>query len=147
MSGSHDPPAPLPPLQGPRLALIALAIGTLLLNSANRRVQEQRDLARRQRDLASDNFEKARQAVDIFLTSVSEEQLLNQSGLQPLRKKLLRSALDYYRDFVRQRADDPTLRRQLADALARFDFNLLNHFLLLARYERAHVHAFAVPFP
>ena len=91
-------------------------IGTLLLGQANRRVQEQRDLARSQRDLASENFQKARQAVDIFLTNVSEEQLLNQPGLQPLRQKLLRSALDYYQGFVRQRADDPTLRRQLAEA-------------------------------
>jgi tetratricopeptide (TPR) repeat protein len=98
---------------------IALAIGTILLGQANRRVQVERDVASRQRDLARENFEKARQAVDVLLTSVSEEQLLNQPGLQPLRKKLLGSALDYYQDFVRQRADDPTLRRQLAEAYRR----------------------------
>ncbi len=55
----------------------------------------------------------------MFLTNVSQEQLLNQPGLQPLRRKLLGSALDYYQDFVQQGGDDPNLRRQLADAYSR----------------------------
>ncbi len=129
------------------VGLIALTIGTVLLGQANRRVQEQRDLANgqrdlasRQRDLASENFQKARQAVDIFLTNVSEEQLLNQPGLQPLRQKLLRSALDYYQDFVRKRADDPTLRRQLAEAyrrLGEINGELSNHPEAIAALEQA----------
>ncbi len=94
------------------VGLVALSIGTVLLGQANRRVHEQRDLAR-------ENFLKARQAVDLFLTNVSEEQLLNQAGLQPLRRKLLGSALDYYQGFVRQGGNDPNLRRQLAEAYAR----------------------------
>ena len=94
------------------VGLIALSIGTLLLGQANRRVHEQRDLAR-------ENFQKARQAVDLFLTSVSEEQLLNQPGLEDLRRKLLGSALDYYQGFVQQGGNDPNLRRQLAEAYLR----------------------------
>ncbi len=101
------------------VGLFALATGTILLGQANRRVQVQRDLARRQRDLANDNFQKARDAVDLFLTRVSEEHLLNQPGFEPMREKLLRPALAYYQDFVRERSDDPALRLQLADAYRR----------------------------
>jgi eukaryotic-like serine/threonine-protein kinase len=101
------------------VGLVALTIGTVLLSQANRRTQNQRDLARNQRDLARENFEKALQAVDTFLTNVSEEELLNEPGMQPLRKKLLSSALDYYQGFIYQRSDDPSLRRQLAEAYRR----------------------------
>ena len=94
------------------VGLIALAAGTILLSQANRRVQEQRDLA-------AENFDNAQQAVDLFLTKVSEEHLKDRPGLELLQQKLLRSALDYYQGFVRQRAKDPTLRRQLADAFRR----------------------------
>jgi tetratricopeptide (TPR) repeat protein len=101
------------------VSLIALIAGTILLDQANRRVEEQRNLARRQRDIANENFGDARQAVDTLLTEVSEDQLFKAPAMQPLRQKLLRSALGYYRRFVQQRADDPGLRRQLAEAYRR----------------------------
>lgn len=100
-------------------AVVALSVGTVLLGQANRRIQEQRDLARVQRDLARTNFQKAREAVDTYLTRVSQEQLLNQPGLQPLREGLLRSALQYYEGFIQQGADDPQLQRELAGAYER----------------------------
>jgi serine/threonine protein kinase len=70
--------------------------------------------AQSQRARAEASFGKARAAVDELLTQVSESQLLNVPGLQPLRRDLLRSALNYYEDFVRQRGDDPTLKAGLA---------------------------------
>ncbi len=70
--------------------------------------------AQSQRARAEASFAKARAAVDELLTQVSESQLLNVPGLQPLRRDLLRSALNYYEDFVRQRGDDPTLKAVLA---------------------------------
>ena len=51
-------------------------------------------------------FLSNRRAVDTYFTRMSEEQLLEQPGLQPLRKKLLQSALDYYESFLAQRGDD-----------------------------------------
>ena len=40
-------------------------------------------------------------------------------GLQPLRRDLLRSALRFYEDFVKERGDDPTLKAGLAAAQLR----------------------------
>jgi serine/threonine-protein kinase len=95
-------------------ALVALTAGTVLLGQANARTQEQRDLAQQ-------NFHKARQAVDQYLTTVSESTLLKSPvpGLQPLRKELLELALAYYVDFLQQQGDDPTLRVDLAAAYLR----------------------------
>ncbi len=60
------------------------------------------------------NYQRARGTVDWFFTRVSEESLLNQPGLQPLRQDLLEQALRYYEQFVEERGDDPTARDELA---------------------------------
>jgi tetratricopeptide (TPR) repeat protein len=101
-------------------AVLGLGAGTVLLGRTNRLVQEQRDEARQQRDRARENFRMAREAVDTYLTQVSEEQLLEEPGMQPLREKLLKSALAYYQTFVEQHGDDAGLRRELANARLRW---------------------------
>jgi serine/threonine-protein kinase len=95
-------------------AVVALTAGTLLLGKANARTQEQRDLAQQ-------NFHKARHAVDQYLTAVSENTLLKSPvpGLQPLRKELLELALAYYVDFLQQQGDNPALQADLAAAYLR----------------------------
>jgi serine/threonine-protein kinase len=80
--------------------------------------RSRREAVRQQR-LAQDNFRRARQAVDDYLSAVSESQLLRVPGMQPLRRKLLESALKYYEEFARQRADDPALQQDLALAYTR----------------------------
>ena len=51
---------------------------------------------------------------------MSEEKLLRDGpGLQPLRKELLTLALDYYEKFINERADDPSVRKELADVYIR----------------------------
>jgi serine/threonine-protein kinase len=72
-----------------------------------------------QRQRAEANFHRARAAVDGYLTKVSESQLLNVPGLQPLRRELLESALRFYQDFLEERGDDPTLRVELAATQSR----------------------------
>jgi serine/threonine-protein kinase len=72
-----------------------------------------------QRRSAEANFLRARAAVDGYLTTVSESQLLKVPGLEPLRGELLESALRFYQDFLRERGDDPTLRAELAATQAR----------------------------
>ena len=67
-----------------------------------------------QRRHAEANFHRARAAVDGYLTTVSESQLLKVPGLQPLRGELLESALRFYQDFLKERGDDPMLRAELA---------------------------------
>jgi tetratricopeptide (TPR) repeat protein len=87
------------------LTMVGLLTGTLLI--------------KKQRDLAQENFKKTREAVDKYFTEVSETELLDRPGLQPLRKKLLQSAQEYYQGFVDQHSDDPTLRKELAEAYRR----------------------------
>ena len=64
----------------------------------------------------AESFQQARSAVDSLLKSVSEEELLDRVGMQPLRRKLLAQARDYYRQFVAQRGDDPDIQDELADS-------------------------------
>jgi serine/threonine-protein kinase len=71
--------------------------------------------AERQRRLEEGSFRQAHQAVNDFYTRLADE-LQRAPGLQPLRKKLLEAGLGYYRNFLKQRKDDPKLRRELAGA-------------------------------
>jgi serine/threonine-protein kinase len=89
------------------MAGAAVAIAGLLVGVA---------LLRAERDRAEANFELAQQAVRDYYIRVSEDTLLNQLGMQPLRDELLRGALAYYLRFLDQRKDDPQLRREVAQA-------------------------------
>jgi len=75
--------------------------------------------ADQQRASAEESVRRALQTVDRFCTEVSEDVLLNEPGMQPLRKRLLETARDYYQQFVRERGDNPHLRRELAKASLR----------------------------
>jgi hypothetical protein len=61
-----------------------------------------------------EHYAKARAAVNDYLNAVSDDPRLKEPGLQGLRAQLLQSALGFYQDFLKERADDPTLRRELA---------------------------------
>jgi serine/threonine-protein kinase len=92
----------------PVLSLMATALALIAVLSIGL------GLLKVQRDRAERNFELAQQAVRDFYVQVSEETLLNQPGMQPLRDALLRQALDYYEQFLADRQDDPKLRREVA---------------------------------
>ncbi len=84
------------------------------------------DAARRSeltaRKEAETNFDMAQQAVDEYLTNVSENTLLKEQDsvdIRSLRHDLLRSALAYYEKFAKERQNDPRLRGQLANAYFR----------------------------
>jgi len=64
---------------------------------------------------AEENYAKARAAVNEYLTAVSDDARLKEPGLSPLRATLLQSALGFYQQFLKERAQDPALRRELAD--------------------------------
>jgi tetratricopeptide (TPR) repeat protein len=80
---------------------------------------EQRALAIAHLKTAEENFRQAYQAVDTFFTVAVANNLFNQPEYSPLHKRLLEEALRYYQGFIRQRADEPTLRAQLAEAYFR----------------------------
>jgi len=89
--------------------VVALAVGLVLIGREEARTQ-----AARLR--AEDNFRLARRAVDHFYMRISKERLLNEPGLQPLRKDLLREAQDFYQQFVALRGDDPDVQADLGNA-------------------------------
>ena len=71
---------------------------------------------------AENNFDMAQQAVEDYLTKVSENRLLNEQNthdIRRLRGDLLGNALNYYKNFVALRSNDPALRQQLANAYFR----------------------------
>ena len=72
-----------------------------------------------ERERAESGFRQARQAVDRYYTTVSESKLLDVPGLQPLRRELLESALEYYQTFIHEIADDPAVQTELAATYVR----------------------------
>jgi tetratricopeptide (TPR) repeat protein len=69
--------------------------------------------------LASDvSFRQAHAVVNDFCLSFSDE-LADIPRLQPLRRQLLESGRRYYQNFLKQRGDDPALRRELAETHVR----------------------------
>src|SRR5262249_3324949 len=70
-----------------------------------------------ERARAEENFQLALDAVDQLHRRVSEERLLYEPGLQPLRKELLETARSFYLRFIERRRDDPAVRLDLGRAL------------------------------
>ena len=69
--------------------------------------------------LAEERFRKNVRTVDDFYTQVSEDVLLKEPGMEPLRKELLTKAAGYYHDFLKEHGDDPALRTEAAQAYLR----------------------------
>lgn len=67
----------------------------------------------KQRALAEQNFQKARDMLD-FVVQVSVEGLADIEEAQPTRSKLLQASLDYYDDFIQQSSHNPPLQAELA---------------------------------
>src|SRR5262249_40473774 len=68
---------------------------------------------------AENSLRGALDTVNQFCVDVSEDVLLNEPGMQPLRKQLLTSARDYLLRFVQERGDNPRLERELAKSYLR----------------------------
>ncbi len=94
------------------VAAIGLGVATVLLTAANERERTAKEAAER-------NYQLARQAVDRYHTEVSESVLLHEPGMEPLRKKLLEAAHEYYEKFVAERGDDPGVKGELGMAIYR----------------------------
>ncbi|TWT48985.1 protein kinase domain-containing protein [Botrimarina hoheduenensis] len=69
-----------------------------------------------ERERAEDSLKVARGTVDRFLTRVSEEELMDLPGMQPLRKRLLEDALEFYRSLLDGNEQSGVLDESLADA-------------------------------
>ena len=89
--------------------VVGLTVTTLLLDQEQRRTEAARAKAER-------NFQKAQEAVDRYFTQVSEDRLLNEPGMLPLRKELLASAREFYEDLAREQQQDPASREALGES-------------------------------
>jgi tetratricopeptide (TPR) repeat protein/tRNA A-37 threonylcarbamoyl transferase component Bud32 len=69
--------------------------------------------ARRQELRAKEYFQLARQEVDDNYTRVSEDVLLNEPNMEPLRRQLLFRANEFYQRFVQEAADDQDVKAEL----------------------------------
>jgi tetratricopeptide (TPR) repeat protein/tRNA A-37 threonylcarbamoyl transferase component Bud32 len=74
---------------------------------------------RTERDLADRNFRRARQAVDAMLTEVAEEHLASEPHMEEKRRLLLEKALQFYREFLDEKRDDPAIQQETALASER----------------------------
>lgn len=91
-------------------AVAGLTISTILIGQEQKRTQEMAIKAQ-------DSFQKARAVVDRFFVKISEERLLNEPGLQPLRLELLQMARKYYEEFADTHSDDPAVKADLGKTL------------------------------
>jgi serine/threonine-protein kinase len=108
------------------VALLSLAVATVLLTAANererdlKRLAEQRERdAEQQRDQAKANFQLAVEAVDEYCTKVSNDPRLKEKDLEGLRQQLLQTAAKFHEEFVRRHAQDPHLRLELGRTYVR----------------------------
>jgi tetratricopeptide (TPR) repeat protein len=93
----------------------------------HRGIAEQRQLeADANARVATKNFELAERrylkslgVADRYFTQISEDTLLHEPGMQPLRQRLLRNARDFYLGFVHERRNDPRLGTEVARSFYR----------------------------
>jgi tetratricopeptide (TPR) repeat protein/tRNA A-37 threonylcarbamoyl transferase component Bud32 len=92
-------------------ATIALAAVTILIH--REKTKAERDFAR-----AEAYFQQAQDTVESLGSSFAER-LAEVPGATGVRRELLEETLGYYRRFVEQAGDDPTLRAELATTLGK----------------------------
>jgi serine/threonine protein kinase len=113
------------------IVLLLLSAGSLI-SAALIRAEQGRTKAEQQKaeaayhrerlraEEAEARFRLARQSVD-ELVQVSEEELADRPGMEGVRKRLLRSALVFYQEFIEQRRGDPDAQAELRDTTRRVE--------------------------
>jgi eukaryotic-like serine/threonine-protein kinase len=99
-----------------RVFLGAAAAVLVTVGVGSGAVWQQRQEAVRERARAEASSRQARHEVDRYYTRISENMLLYEPTLEPLRRQLLEDALQYYEDFARQDARDPDTLAELVAA-------------------------------
>ncbi len=104
------------------VVVLSLLLGIIGIYTQFRISEQHRRLAEETQIRAGENFDQARAAVSDLLT-VADEDLWEAPGMQPLRVKLMRAALDRYQHFLEQPATDAALRAELGRLYLRYGFN------------------------
>jgi serine/threonine-protein kinase len=111
--------------RNPRLAFLSAALAVVFLAGVSgivwqwRRAEASAAQARTVAETAERNLREALDVVDRYLVRVSEHRLLNESGMQPLRRELLETASGFLRRFVASHRDNHELRGEWARCVFR----------------------------
>jgi eukaryotic-like serine/threonine-protein kinase len=120
------------------VALFLLTAASLVSTALIRREQRNAEAAYRREQKraleAEARFRLARRAVDELIRA-SEEELAHRPGMEGLRKRLLTSALAYYREFIDERQSDPDSQAELRDTTRRVETILADLAMLRAAGE------------
>ncbi|MBY0522903.1 MAG: protein kinase [Gemmataceae bacterium] len=84
----------------------------ILARDQTEKVVEQKQLVEKHLAEATASFRLAHDAVNTFCVQV-ERHLIHIPGLQGIRKELNNAALAYYREFLKQRGNDPELQAEV----------------------------------
>ncbi len=115
------------------LGIAGIAWFAVDANSSRLEAEESATVARTNEMRAVENRRQALDAIDGFFVTVSEEELLDSPGLQPLRLKLLDRASNYYENLLADEKSSDSLLL-IADAKSRYAW-MLNR---LGQRQRAH---------
>jgi serine/threonine protein kinase/Tfp pilus assembly protein PilF len=76
-------------------------------------------LAKDAQKASVESLKDALAAVDLMLTRVADDRLLNVPQMEPIRRDLLQDSLKFYQRFLANKSDDPVIRRETALAYRR----------------------------
>jgi serine/threonine protein kinase len=109
------------PLLAGALSAVAasLVLGTVVAWLLAAWALTEAERARRERDVASRNFALAKDAVDKYLSKVTENPKLAQADFHALRKELLETSLPFFQKLVEQEGQDSELRASRGKAFNR----------------------------
>ena len=94
------------------LTLVGSLISNWLITNANERTKAALAESQLRAEEAERRFQQARQAADLLI-EVSEKELPDKPPAQSLRKRLLETAIAYYKDFISQRRGDASGQAEL----------------------------------
>jgi tetratricopeptide (TPR) repeat protein len=95
------------------LALLLLVFFAARTTYDNFRISAARDRERAARFDAERNMQAARRAVTAFAV-IGDNQLLDEPGMQPLRRQLVSTSMNYYQEFLSENRDSPALGAEVA---------------------------------
>ncbi|MES2466288.1 MAG: serine/threonine-protein kinase [Verrucomicrobiota bacterium] len=101
------------------LAAVALLAGMGVSLWQASQAKSSRIEAERNRLDAEANFDRARQAVELYLGRVNDHPRLQQADFQDLQRDLMETALPFYEELSHLRGQHPRLRMDRSQALAR----------------------------
>jgi serine/threonine protein kinase len=99
---------------------IGMLVTTLMVLNEQQRTKLALESESRQRAAADASFQQARRAVDTF-SELSETELAYRPEVQNLRRRILETTLEFYRDFLAQRAGDVSESQELTEASAKVE--------------------------